>query len=152
MDLIDVHRALGRERFEELVKGVSMGSLKTYRAFDNFKMHARLHKLNRERLRRAIPQLWARIEEGDQDLAREVSQAALVSNLALVAVVLDFLGIPHDGNGFFEKDTIAAEQLKDGWQQRVWDEYREKYPPALLLLYINHLDWELGNPSAPFIP
>jgi hypothetical protein len=152
MDLTDVHRALGRERFEELIRGVSMGSLKTYRAFDNFKIHAHLHKLNRERLRRAIPQLWARIEEGDQDLAREVSQAALVSNLALVAAVLDFLGIPHDGSGFFEKDTIAAEQLKDGWQQRVWDEYREKYPPALVLLYINHLDWELGNPSAPFIP
>jgi hypothetical protein len=132
MNLTDVHRALGRERFEELIKGVSMGSLKTYRAFDNFKIHARLHKLNRERLRRAIPQLWARIEEGDQDLAREVSQAALVSNLALVAAVLDFLGIPHDGNGFFEKDTIAAEQLKDGWQQRVWDESDRPAPPRPL--------------------
>ena len=152
MDLPEVYRALNRERFEELIKTVSMGSLKTYQVFESFKIHARLHKLNRERLRKAAPQLWQRIETGDQDLAREFSQGVLVSNLPMVAEILDALEIPHDGNGFFEKNTGAAEQLKDGWQQRIYDKFREQYAEPLLLLYINHLDWELGKPSQPFIP
>ena len=152
MELTDVYRALGPQRFEELAKSISMGSLKTYQAFERFKIYARLHKLNRERLRKAAPQLWQRLEAGEQELAREFSQAVLISNLAMVAEVLDTLEIQHDGNGFFEKDTTAAGQLKDGWQQRVFDKFRDKYSEPLLLLYINHLDWELGKPSAPFVP
>ncbi len=147
-----MYRALGQQRFEELVQAISMGSLKRYQAFERFKIFARLHKLNRERLRKAAPQLWQRLEAGEQELARELAQAVLISNLAMVAEVLDLLEIRHDGNGFFEKDMTAAEQLKDGWQQKVLEAFREKYSEPLLLLYINHLDWELGKPSAPFVP
>ncbi len=152
MELTDVYRALGRQRFEELVQSISMGGLKTYQAFERFKIYARLHKLNRERLRKVIPQLWQRLEAGEQELARELSQAVLISNLAMVAEILDFLEIRHDGNGFFEKNTTAAEQLKNGWQQRVLEKFSGTYSEPLLLLYINHLDWELGKPGAPFVP
>jgi hypothetical protein len=151
MELSEVYRALGRERCDELLGQVSMGSLRTYKLFDSFKVRARLGKLNREHLRKAAPHLWERLQQGDEDLAREVAQGVLVSNLAFVVVVLDFLGIPHDGAGFFEKEGSAAEKLTQGWQQRVFEEFRERYPQSLVLLYINHLDWELAKPSAPFV-
>lgn len=151
MDLSEIFRALGRNRFDELIKSVSMGSLKTYQVFETFKIHTRLGKLNRERLRRAAPQLWERLENGDQELARELSQGVLVSNLSLVVDVLDFLEIPHDGSGFFQKDGSVADNLKEGWQKRVLDHFRETYPETLLLLYVNHLDWEAGSPDTPFL-
>jgi hypothetical protein len=65
--------------------------------------------------------------------------------------VLDFLGISHDGNGFFEKDSEAAAKLTEGWQRRVYDHFHERYPEPLLLFYINHLDWELTKPDKPFV-
>ena len=151
MELSEVYRSLGKERFDELIGQISMGSLRTYSVFESFKVHARLQKLNRERLRKAAPQLWARIEEGDEPLAREVAQSVLVSNLGFVIEVLDFLEIPHDGGGFFDKDGPASEKLTDGWQQRVFDEFRERYAHSLILLYINHLDWELAEPETPFV-
>ena len=147
----EVFKALGRDRFEELARGVSMGGLRTYQVYDSFKVRTRLHKLNRDRLRKAIPQLWDRLGEGDQELAQELAQGVLVSNLPFVVEVLDFLEIPHDGSGFFEKGESAKERLQDGWQQRVLDQFKDKYPEPLILLYINHLDWELGNPSTPFV-
>ena len=69
----------------------------------------------------------------------------------MIVDVLDFLEIPHDGNGFFDKDGSAKDQLTDGWPRRVLDHFQDKYPKSLILLYINHLDWELGEPSAPFL-
>ena len=152
MELSEVYRALGQERFDELLGQVSMGSLRTYKLFDTFKVHARLNKLNRERLRKASPRLWERLQEGDEDLAREIAQGVLVSNLAFVVEVLDFLEIPHDGDGFFDKDGAAAEKLTEGWQKRVFEEFRAALSrKPLILLYINHLDWELAKPDAPFV-
>jgi hypothetical protein len=151
MELSQVYLALGKERFEELLGQVSMGSLRTYRLFDSFKVHARLGKLNRERLRKATPHLWERLQEGDEELARELAQGVLVSNLTFVIEVLDFLEIPHDGNGFFDKEGLAAEKLNEGWQSRVFEEFRARYPESLVLLYINHLDWELTKPDAAFV-
>ena len=151
MELSEVYRALGKERFTELLGQVSMGSLRTYKLVDSFKVHARLGKLNRERLRKATPQLWERLQEGDEDLARELAQGVLVSNLTFVVEVLDFLEIPHDGGGFFDKEGPAAEKLTEGWQKRVLEEFRARYPEPLILLYINHLDWELAKPGAPFV-
>jgi hypothetical protein len=151
MELSEVYRALGKERFDELLGEVSMGSLRTYKLFDTFKVHARLGKLNRERLHKASPRLWERLQEGDEDLAREIAQGVLVSNLAFVVAVLDLLEIPHDGNGFFDKEGAAAEKLTEGWQKRVYEEFRARYPESLILLYINHLDWELAKPDAPFV-
>jgi len=151
MELSEVYRALGKERFDELLGEVSMGSLRTYKLFDSFKVHARLGKLNRERLRKASPHLWERLQQGDEELARELAQGVLVSNIAFVVEVLDFLGIPHDGGGFFDKEGSAAEKLTEGWQQRVFEGFRARYPESLVLLYINHLGWELAKPGAPFV-
>jgi hypothetical protein len=151
MDLTEIFRGLGRERFEEQVKSVSMGSLKTYRLFESFKIHARLGKLNRERLRKAAPQLWTRIEGGDETLAKELAQAVLLSHLGLVVGALDLLGIPHDGNGFYDKSAASAENLTEGWKQRILEHFRGQYPEPVVLLYVNHLDWELGKPAEVFV-
>lgn len=146
-----MYRALGRERFDELIRQISMGGLRTYQLVESFKVRARLKKLNREHLRKAAPQLWARLEQGDEELASELAQAVLVSNISFVVEVLDFLEIPHDGGGFFDKDSPVADKLTEGWRQRVWDKFRPDRSEALILLYINHLDWELAKPSEPFV-
>jgi hypothetical protein len=151
MELSEVYRALGKERFDDLINEISMGSLRTFQLVESFKVRAHVNKLNRERLRKATPQLWERLRQTDEDLARELAQGILVSNITFVVEVLDFLEIPHDGAGFFDKDGHAAEKLTEGWQKRVWDEFRERYSEALVLLYINHLDWELAEPDAPFV-
>ena len=151
MELTDIFLALEREGFEELIKGISIGGLRTYQVYEPLKIHAGLHKLNRERLRKSVPRLWERIEGANQDLAHNLAQGILVSNLPMVVDVLNFLEIPHDGNGFFDKEGSVKEQLTEGWQKRVLDHFGAKHPKPLLLLYINHLDWELGKPAAPFL-
>ena len=151
MTLSEVFQGLGRDRFDAILRGVSMGSLKTYQVYESFKIRTHLSKLNRDRLRKAAQKLWERIEGGDEDLSREVAQGALVSNIGIVVDVLDFLEIPHDGNGFFDKDASADERLQDGWQAKVMAEFSEKHPEALLLLYVNHLNFELGEPTEVFL-
>jgi hypothetical protein len=151
MTLAEVIRGLGRERFDELLANVSMGALRTYRLFDTFKARAHLLKLSRERLRKSAPKLWERIEAGDEDLARELSQGVLVSHLDFVVEALDRLGIAHDGNGFFDKDADVAGKLVGGWRADLFETFRERYPEALILLYINHLDWELDAIEKVFV-
>ena len=141
---------LGRERFDAVLAAVSMGSLKTFKVYDTFKIRTHLTKLNRERLRNSAPKLWARIEQGDEDLAKEIAQGALISHMDFIVEALDFLEIPHDGHGFFDKDAEASEKLVDGWQARLHQEFREKHPEALVLLYVNHLEWEMGEPTTAF--
>jgi hypothetical protein len=150
MELTDAYKALGQSRFESLVGAVSIGALKTYSVYESFKVRIHLTKLNRQRLRRAAPRLWDRISDGDGDLARDFAQAVLVSNIDLIVNVLDFLEIPHDGNGFFDKDADPGEKLSDGWQQRVFDKFREGNTPEVVLLYINHLGWEMDKLDEPF--
>ena len=151
MTLSEVFQGLGRERFDAILRGVSMGSLKRYQVYETFKIRARVTKLNREKLRAAASKLWARLEEGEEELAREIAQGALVSNINLVVDVLDFLGIEHDGNGFFDKDVSGEDELSEGWQARALAEFSERHPEPLLLLYINHLDFELGKPETVFV-
>ena len=112
MQLADVFGALGWSRFDELLKNISIGSLRTYQVYESFKIHARLSKVNRERLRKAAPKLWGRLQEGDEVLARELAHAVLICHLSMVVEVLDFLEIAHDGNGFFDKDRTAKQQLQ----------------------------------------
>ena len=150
MELSDIYLGLGRDRFDDILATVSMGSLKTFQVYETFKIRTRLSKLNRDRLKKAAPKLWSRIEEGDQDLAKEIAQGSLVSHMDFVVAVLDFLEIPHDGRGFFEKDAEATAKLADGWQARVFGEFKETHPVALVLLYINHLDWEMSEPTEVF--
>ena len=151
MELSEVYRGLGRERFGDLLRCVSMGGLKTFQVYESFKIRTRLSKLNRDRLRKAAPRLWERIEQGDEDLAKELAQGVLVSQIGFVVEALDFLGIEHDGNGFFDKDAKVDEKLIEGWQSRVLEQFRDSHPEALILLYVNHLEWEQGDKSEVFL-
>ena len=147
MQLSDVFLSLGPETFGQLLKTVSMGKLRTYQMVESVKARARVTKLNSESLRKAGPRLWSRLETREEDVAEDLAQAILVSQLDLVIAVLNFLGMPHQ-DGFFSKDVDASQYLTQGWQQRVWEKFRDELPNPALLFYINHLAWELDK-SAP---
>jgi hypothetical protein len=151
MLLSEVFQKLGDDNFGVLVRGVSMGKLRTYQTYESFKVHAHLGKLNTETLRKAIPRLWARLGEGDQDLAEALASAILLSHLDLILAVLEFLGIPNE-NGFFSKDIDASAYLTPGWQQRVYDKFHGAFAEPSLLLYINHLASELDKNAECFLP
>jgi hypothetical protein len=151
MQMCGVFTALGPEVFHELVRGISIGKLKTYQVYERFKLRARLVKLNSESLRKAEPKMWARIESGEEDFATDLSQVFLLSHLDMIVDVLNLLGIPND-QGFFDKDLKPEQYLTEGWQKRVFDEFNGKYPREILLFYINHLDWELNKSEQIFLP
>src|SRR5919107_2462928 len=151
MQLSDIFVALGEPSFHQLIRTVSIGKLKTYQLYDRVKLRFHLNKLNSETLRKAAPKLWARLAEDDDEFATDIAQIVLVSHLEMIRDVLDLLGIPHE-DGFFAKDLDASEKLTEGWQQRVFDAFRTKYNEALLVFYINHLDWELTKTEQVFNP
>jgi hypothetical protein len=151
MQLCGVFLALGPDVFRQLVRGISIGKLKTYQIYERFKLRTHLTKLNSELLRKAEPKLWARIEAGDEEFATDLSQVFLLSHLAMIVDVLDFVKIPHQ-DGFFDKDLKPEEYLTEGWQGRVFEQFSAKYPREILLFYINHLDWELNKTEQVFLP
>lgn len=151
MRMCDVYLKLGPEVFHQLVRGISLGKLKTYQVYERFKLRARLTKLNSESLRKAEPKFWARIEAGEEDFATDLSQVFLLSHLAMIVDVLNFLGIPNQ-DGFFEKDLKPEQYLAEGWQARVFEQFAGKYAREVLLFYINHLDWELNKTEQVFVP
>jgi hypothetical protein len=152
MQISDIFLRLGHENFEQLMRSISLGRLRTFQMFEPFKLRLRLHKLNSETLRNAAPRLWTRLqEEGSTDLATDLSQAILISHMDLIKAVLDELGVPHE-DGFFAKDIEVAGYLKDGWQQVAWDKFRSTYPPAALLFYLNHLALEVAKAEDVFAP
>ena len=151
MQLSDIFIQLGEENFSQLLRGISMGRLKTYQLFDRVKTRLYLTKLNSETLRKATPRIWSRMSERDDDFASDVAQAVLISHLDMIRAVLDHLGIPHE-DGFFAKDANVSGHLHDGWQQQAWDKFRGVYPPTALLFYINHLDWEIAKSTQVFQP
>jgi hypothetical protein len=151
MRLCEVYQSLGEEGFGQLVRGISLGKLKTYRIYDTLKTRAHVVKLNTEHLRKATPRMWARINEGDEEFATEFAQAVLVSHLDMIAAILDSLGIPNE-NGFFEKDLNASQYLTEGWAARTFEKFRGAYPEPVLLFYLNHLAWELKGAEQPFAP
>ena len=110
MLLSEIFLKLGEDDFSALVRGVSMGKLRTYQMFESFKTRARLTKLNAEALRKAIPRFWARLAEHDEEFAKDMAQVILLSHLDLIGAVLDFLAIPNNG-GFFDKDLDATAHL-----------------------------------------
>jgi len=142
MALSDVFLTVGEEGFGQLLRGVSMGKLKTYQLYDRIKTRTHLAKLNAESLQKAVPRLWARIGEKDEEFSQDLSQAVLVCHLDMIVAVLNFLGIPHE-DGFFAKDLDAKPYLTEGWQSRVHEKFKDVYPDALLRFYTAHLDWEL---------
>lgn len=149
--MCDVFVALGPDVFRHLVHGISIGKLKTYQVYERFKLRARLVKLNSESLRKAGPKFWSRIQAGEEDFATDLSQVFLLSHLGMIVDVLNFLGIPNE-DGFFDKDLKPEQYLTEGWQQRVFEHFFEKYGREILLFYINHLDWELNKTDRLFVP
>ncbi|MEP6536018.1 MAG: hypothetical protein ABJF23_11905 [Bryobacteraceae bacterium] len=151
MQLSDIFLALGEAKFEQILRSVSIGKLKTFQLYERVKLRFHLNKLNSESLRKAAPRLYARIASHDEDFATDIAQTVLVSHLDMIKAVLDFQGIPHE-DGFFAKDLDASGKLTEGWQQRVYDEFHAKFPEPVLLFYINHLDWELNKSTEVFTP
>jgi hypothetical protein len=150
MQLSDIFRALGESAFEQLLRSVSIGKLKTFQLYERVKLRFHMNKLNSETLRKAAPRLWTRLNE-DEEFATDVAQTILVSHLDMIRAMLDFLEIPHE-DGFFAKDLDASGKLTEGWQQRAFDKFRGAYPEAVLLFYINHLNWELTKTDQIFHP
>jgi len=142
---------LGESGFGQLIRTISIGKLKTFQLYDAFKASAHLTKLNTETLQKHVARFWTRLSEGDEEFAKDLAQTVLVSHLDLIAAVLDFLGVPHEG-GFFNKDINASSYLTEGWAQRVFEQFRTVYPEPVLLFYINHLSWELTGAAVPFLP
>ena len=151
MQMCGVFQALGREVFDQLIRGISIGKLKTYQVYERFKLRARLVKLNSESLRKASPKFWSRIEANEEEFATDLSQVFLLSHLDMIVDVLNFLGIPNE-QGFFDKDLKPEQYLTEGWQERVFNEFHSKYKREILLFYINHLDWELNKTEQVFLP
>lgn len=151
MQLSEVYLGLGPDAFAQLVRGISIGKLKTYQIYEGFKVRAHLHKVNTEILRKAVPRFWARVGERDEDFARDLAQAVLVSHLDMITAVLDLLGVPHE-NGFFAKDLDARKFFTEGWENRVLDQFRATYSETILTFYINHLRWELLSAEDVFRP
>ncbi len=149
MQLSEVYLGMGEPALSELLRSISLGRLKTFQLYERLKVRLYLNKLNSETLRRSSVRLWPRLKDGDEDLATELAQAILICNLNMIVSVLNFLEIPHE-EGFFAKDLDASKYLTEGWQQRVYDKFKDEYPPQTLLFYINHLDWEMTQSETVF--
>jgi hypothetical protein len=151
MQLSDAYLDLGEDRFAQLIRSISIGKLKTYQIYEGFKVRTHLQKVNTETLRKATPRWWARLQERDEEFAKDLAQAVLVSHLDMIVAVLDFLGIPHE-NGFFAKDMDAKPYLTEGWEDRLLEKFHGVYPEPVLIFYINHLRWELLGAAEPYRP
>jgi hypothetical protein len=151
MLISDVYRGLGEETFGKLVRGISIGKLKTYQIYEGFKVRAHLHKVNTEILRKSAPRFWARIMEGDEEFGKDLGQSVLVSHLDMISAALDYLGVPHE-NGFFAKDMDPKKYFTEGWEERLYEKFKSAFPEAILLFYINHLRWEVLSAEEVFHP
>jgi hypothetical protein len=151
MQISDLYRGLGEETFAKIVRGISIGKLKTYRIYENFKVRAHLHKVNTEALRKSAPKFWTRIMEGDEDFGKDLAQSVLVSHLDMIAAALDYLGVPHE-NGFFAKDMDPKPYFTEGWEERLFNQLKGAYPETILVFYINHLRWELLGAETIYQP
>jgi hypothetical protein len=151
MRISDVYRGLGEEAFGKLIRGISIGRLKTYQIYEGFKVRAHLNKLNTEILRKAAPRFWERIMSGDEDFGKDLAQAVLISHLDMIIAALDFLKIPNE-NGFFAKDMDPKPYFTEGWEQRVYDHLKGAFPETVLIFYVNHLRWETLGAEEVYSP
>jgi hypothetical protein len=151
MEISDVFVGIGQDSFAQLIRGISIGKLKTYQIYEGFKVRAHLAKINTEVLRKSAPKFWSRITGGDADFAKDLAQSILVSHLDMITAVLDFLEVPHE-NGFFAKDMDAKPYFTEGWEARVYEKFQGQYPGIVLSFYINHLRWELLNATEIYRP
>jgi hypothetical protein len=149
MQLCGIFLGLGEQTFGQLLRGISIGKLKTFQFYDRMKTRLHLPKLNSENIRKASPRLWTRLSEGDEDFASDLAQSILISHLDMIKAVLDEIGIPNQ-DGFFDKDIDGSKYFTEGWQQKVYEKFKDAYPKEVLLFYINHLDWELAKSEQVF--
>jgi hypothetical protein len=149
MQLSEIFLGQGEAAFADLVRGISIGKLKTYQLYDRMKVRFHLAKLNAENMKKAAPRFWSRINEKDDEFATDLSQAILISHLDMIKAVIDDLGIPNQ-EGFFDKDIDGSKYLTDGWQQRSYEKFKDAFPQQVLLFYINHLAWELAKSEEVF--
>ena len=49
MHISDVYLGLGQDAFAQLIRGISIGKLKTYQIYEGFKVRAHLTKVNTEK-------------------------------------------------------------------------------------------------------
>ena len=151
MQLSEIFNALGEEGFRQVLGTVTISKLKTYKLYENLKARAHLPKLNVAGFKKVTPRFWERVSGGDNDLAGDLGQAVLVSNLDMIIEILDFLEVPHH-EGFFEKDFKAEELLKGKWREKAHKNFKGKYPDALLVFYLNHLAQEVTKDEELFTP
>jgi len=149
MQLSGIFLGMGEQTFTQLLRGISIGKLKTFQFYDRMKARLHLPKLNSENIRKASPRLWTRLSEGDEEFATDLAQSILISHLDMIKAVLDEIGIPNQ-DGFFDKDIDGSKYLTEGWQQKVYDKFKDAYQKEVLLFYINHLDWELAKSEQIF--
>ncbi len=149
MQLSEVFLGQGEQGFTELVRAISIGKLKTYQLYDRAKVRFHLAKLNAENMRKAVPRFWTRVNEQDEAFCTDLAQAILVSHLDMIKAVVDELGIPNQ-DGFFDKDIDGSKYLTEGWRERIYDKFKDRYSAAVLLFYINHLAWELAKSEELF--
>ena len=151
MQLSDVFLQLGEERLRQLVRGISIGKLRTFQLYERFKIRTHLAKVNTENLKKAAPRFFERLGTHDEEFATDLSQAILISHLDMIVAVLNLLGVPHE-DGFFSKDLDAKKYLTEGWEGRVYERFKDNYSPSILLFYINHLGLEIGGNTQAYIP
>jgi hypothetical protein len=151
MEISDVYLDMGQEAFGKLIRGISIGKLRTYQIYEGFKVRAHLHKVNTEALRKSVPRFWERIAAKEEDFCKDLAQAVLVSHLDMIVAVLDLLGVPHE-NGFFAKDMDPKPYFPEGWEKRVLEHFHERFGEPQLSFYINHLRWELLGATEPYRP
>src|SRR6201986_479911 len=151
MQLSGVFLQLGEERLPQLLRGISIGKLKTYQMYERFKTRTHLEKVNPESLRKAAPRFWQRLNDHDEEFATDLTQAILISHMDMIAAVMNFIGVPNE-EGLFEKDLDAKQYLTEGWQTRASELFKAEYPEILLLFYINPLGWELGGEQQAYLP
>ena len=84
MQLSDVFLQLGEERLRQLVRGISIGKLRTYQLYERFKTRTHLPKVNTENLRKAVPRFWERLKTRRQEFATDLSQAILIAHLDMI--------------------------------------------------------------------
>ena len=149
MQLSEIFLGQGEQPFTDLVRSISIGKLKVYQLYDRMKVRFHLAKLNAESMNKATPRFWVRIVEKDDDFATDLAQAILVSHLDMIKAMVDDLGIPNQ-EGFFDKDIDGPKYLTDGWQQRTYEKFKDRFPAQVLLFYINHLAWELAKSEEVF--
>ena len=127
----DIFLTLGEPHSLQLIRAVSIGKLKTFQLYERVKLRFHLVEAEfSETLRKAAPRLWSRIAEHDDEFATDIAQVVLVSHLDMIRGRPDLLTIPHE-DGFFSKDLDATDKLTEGWQQRVFDQFRTKYSGSL---------------------